>query len=84
MDAILQPPRAYEHWLAQYKRVWRGTVGTSLVNPILYVTALGVGLGTIVDETQNAPGGVLYLDFVAPGFSAAAAMQTARPSRAGR
>jgi lipooligosaccharide transport system permease protein len=77
MDAVLQPLRAYEHWLAQYRRVWRGTIGTSLVNPILYVTALGVGLGTIVDKTQNTPGGVPYLDFVAPGLLAAAAMQTA-------
>jgi lipooligosaccharide transport system permease protein len=77
MDSILQPLRAYEHWLAQYKRVWRGTLGTSLVNPILYLTALGIGLGTLVDKTQNAPGGVPYLDFVAPGLLAAAAMQTA-------
>ena len=67
MDSVLQPLRAYEHWLAQYRRVWRGTIGTSLVNPILYVTALGVGLGTIVDQTQNTPGGVPYLDYVAPG-----------------
>jgi lipooligosaccharide transport system permease protein len=77
MESVLQPLRAYEHWLAQYKRVWRGTIGTSLVNPVLYVTALGVGLGTIVDQTQNAPGGVPYLDYVAPGLLAAAAMQTA-------
>ena len=33
VDGVLQPLRAYEHWLAQYKRVWRGTIGTSLVNP---------------------------------------------------
>lgn len=77
MDSVLQPLRAYEHWLAQYKRVWRGTIGTSLVNPVLYVTALGVGLGTIVDQTQNAPAGVPYLSYVAPGLLAAAAMQTA-------
>jgi lipooligosaccharide transport system permease protein len=77
MDSVVQPLRAYEHWLAQYKRVWRGTIGTSLVNPILYVTALGVGLGTIVDQTANPPGGVPYLDYVAPGLLAAAAMQTA-------
>jgi lipooligosaccharide transport system permease protein len=77
MDGVLQPLRAYEHWLAQYRRVWRGTIGTSLVNPVLYVTALGVGLGTIVDQTQNTPGGVPYLDYVAPGLLAAAAMQTA-------
>ena len=77
MDGILQPLRAYEHWLAQYKRVWRGTVGTSLVNPLLYLAAMGVGLGTIVDRSQNAPAGVPYLDFIAPGLLAAAAMQTA-------
>lgn len=77
MQGLVQPLRAYEHWLAQYKRVWRGTIGTSLVNPLLYLTALGVGLGTLVDKTQNAPGGVPYLDFVAPGLLAAAAMQTA-------
>jgi lipooligosaccharide transport system permease protein len=77
MDGILQPLRAYEHWLAQYKRVWRGTVGTSLVNPLLYLAAMGVGLGTIVDKSSNAPAGVPYLDFIAPGLLAAAAMQTA-------
>ncbi len=77
MDGILQPLRAYEHWLAQYKRVWRGTIGTSLVNPLLYLAALGVGLGTIVDKSPNAPSGVPYLDFIAPGLLATAAMQTA-------
>jgi lipooligosaccharide transport system permease protein len=77
MDGVLQPLRAYEHWLAQYKRVWRGTIGTSLINPLLYLTALGVGLGTIVDRSPNAPAGVPYLDFIAPGLLAAAAMQTA-------
>ena len=77
MESLVQPLRAYEHWLAQYKRVWRGTVGTSLVNPLLYLAALGVGLGTIVDRSQNTPAGVPYLDFIAPGLLAAAAMQTA-------
>jgi lipooligosaccharide transport system permease protein len=77
VEGILQPLRAYEHWLAQYKRVWRGTLGTSLINPLLYLAALGVGLGTIVDRSQNAPAGVPYLDFIAPGLLAAAAMQTA-------
>jgi lipooligosaccharide transport system permease protein len=77
VDGLVQPLRAYEHWLAQYKRVWRGTVGTSLLNPLLYLAALGVGLGSIVDESANAPAGVPYLDYIAPGLLAAAAMQTA-------
>jgi lipooligosaccharide transport system permease protein len=70
MNGILQPLRAYEHWLAQYKRVWRGTIGTSLVNPLLYLAALGVGLGTIVDKSPNAPAGVPYLDYIAPVMGA--------------
>jgi len=77
MESVVQPLRAYEHWLAQYRRVWRGTVGTSLLNPILFLAALGIGLGTLVDRSPNAPAGVPYLDYVAPGLLAAAAMQTA-------
>ncbi|HZG36422.1 MAG TPA: ABC transporter permease [Gaiellaceae bacterium] len=77
MHALVGPVRAYEHWLAQYRRVWRGTIGTSLLNPILFLAAMGIGLGTLVDASPNAPEGVRYLDFVAPGLLAAAAMQTA-------
>jgi lipooligosaccharide transport system permease protein len=77
MDGVLQPLRAYEHWLAQYKRVWRGTIGTSLVNPLLYLAALGVGLGTIVDRSANAPAGRDEVEVGHPGLLAAAAMQTA-------
>ena len=39
---------------------------------------MGVGLGSLVDKTQNgASAACRYLDFVAPGLLAAAAMQTA-------
>jgi lipooligosaccharide transport system permease protein len=69
--------RSYEFWLAQYRRVWRGTVVTSLVNPIFYLAALGVGLGTLVNRTNSLPGGVSYLEYVAPGMLAATAMQVA-------
>ncbi|HWH06124.1 MAG TPA: hypothetical protein VNT23_06780, partial [Gaiellaceae bacterium] len=70
-EAVVGPVRSYEHWLAQYRRVWRGTVGTSLLNPILFLAAMGIGLGTLVDASPNAPAGVRYLDFVAPGLLAA-------------
>jgi lipooligosaccharide transport system permease protein len=66
--------RAYEYWLAVYRRVWRGTVMTSVLNPVLYLAAMGVGLGTIVKKQQL---GLPYLDFVAPGLLAAVAMQVA-------
>src|SRR5919197_2854472 len=69
---------AFEFWLAQYKRVWRGTVVTSLVNPVLYLAALGIGLGTLVNRTDEGalPCGS-YLHYVSPGLLAAATMQVA-------
>ena len=64
--------RAYEYWLTVYRRVWRGTVMTSILNPVLYLTALGVGLGKLVNRGAH-PLGIPYLDFVAPGMLAAVA-----------
>jgi lipooligosaccharide transport system permease protein len=66
--------RAYEFWLLSYRRVWRGTLASSVLNPVLYLTALGVGLGTVVNKGAH-PLGVPYLTYVAPGLLAAVAMQ---------
>jgi lipooligosaccharide transport system permease protein len=67
--------RSYEFWLAYYRRVWRGSVVSSIVNPVFYLAALGIGLGTLVNKSSAPPGGVTYAHFVAPGLLAAAAMQ---------
>jgi lipooligosaccharide transport system permease protein len=67
--------RSFEFWFAQYRRIWRGTIVTSVVNPVFYLGALGVGLGTLVNKSSAPPGGVTYAHFVAPGLLAAAAMQ---------
>lgn len=50
---------------------------TSFLNPVLYLLAMGVGLGTLVDA--NLPDdleGISYLTFLAPGLLVATAMQT--------
>jgi lipooligosaccharide transport system permease protein len=77
MSSLALPLRVYEFWLVQYRRAWRGTVITSVINPVFYLGALGVGLGSIVNKSGGQPLGVPYLDFVAPGMLAAAAMQIA-------
>jgi lipooligosaccharide transport system permease protein len=69
--------RSYEFWWTFYRRTWRGSLATSLVNPVFYLTAIGVGLGTLVNKSTSTPGGVEYLAFVAPGVLAATAMQVA-------
>jgi len=77
MNALAPSLRVYEFWLLQYRRVWRATVIGSVVNPVLYLGALGVGLGTLVNRAGGQPLGVSYIDFVAPGMLAATAMQIA-------
>jgi len=74
MTALAFPLRVYEYWLLQYKRTWRGTAITSVVNPVFYLGALGVGLGTLVNKSSGESLGVPYIDFVAPGLLAATAM----------
>ena len=61
-----------------YRRSWRGTVLTTWLRPILFLLAMGVGLGSLIDQDiDQALGGGGYLAFLAPGLMAASAMQTA-------
>lgn len=74
MTAIRGPIRVVEHELLGYKRTWRGTAISSFVNPLLFLTAMGVGLGSLVDSGEGDLG-IPYLTFVATGLMAASAMQ---------
>ena len=69
--------RPLEFFLTQYRRVWRGSAITTVVTPVVYLLALGVGLGVFIDRSANLPAGTSYLEFVAPGLMAATAMQIA-------
>jgi lipooligosaccharide transport system permease protein len=61
-----------------YRRVWRGSVCSSFLQPTLFLIAMGLGLGAMIDATAAAlPGGVSYAEFLAPGLLAATAMQAA-------
>jgi lipooligosaccharide transport system permease protein len=77
MSALALPLRVYEFWLMQYRRIWRATVIGSVINPVFYLGALGVGIGTLVNRTGGESLGMPYIDFVAPGLLAATAMQIA-------
>jgi len=61
-----------------YRRTWRGSVISAFLNPVLFLLAMGVGLGQLVDEgSGTATLDLPYLTFLAPGLLAATAMQTA-------
>ena len=69
--------RHLEHQLIVYRRVWRGTAFSTLLSPILFLSAMGLALGSFMPGGVTRFGGVSYLAFLAPGLVAAQAMQTA-------
>lgn len=67
-----------EHQLFGFRRTWRGGVFSTFLAPVLFLAAMGLGLGTFVDQSDSdALGGVAYLAFLAPGLLASQAMQVA-------
>jgi lipooligosaccharide transport system permease protein len=80
MTSLAQPRstigRVFEHRFLQYRRTFRASIFTSFLSPLMFLTAMGIGLGAYVADTA-ALGGVPYLVFLAPGLLAATAMQTA-------
>jgi lipooligosaccharide transport system permease protein len=64
--------RSMRYWMYQYKRTWRGSITTSFLFPVLYLSAMGLALGSLIKRPVE---GVRFLDFLAPGLLASTAMQ---------
>ncbi len=68
---------AFRCWLTVYRRIWRSSVWSSVLGPVFYLGAMGLGLGSLVNKHGTASlGGVSYLAFVAPAILASSAMNT--------
>ena len=70
--------RVFEHRYLQYRRSFRATLFSSFLTPVLFLAAMGLGLGGYVDQGADASlEGLSYLAFLAPGLLAATCMQSA-------
>jgi lipooligosaccharide transport system permease protein len=72
--------RVFETRALQYRRTFRASIFSSFLSPVLFLIAMGIGLGTYVDRSGSAAsalGGLSYLQFLAPGLLAATTMQAA-------
>jgi lipooligosaccharide transport system permease protein len=67
--------RATLYFGYQYKRTWHSSIVTSFLIPILYLTSMGVALGSLIDKHSHGVGGVSYIAFLAPGLLAGTCMQ---------
>lgn len=66
--------RMWQRDLTLYRRSWKVNVLPNFFEPLLYLVAIGLGLGLYVGRQI---GDVPYIDFIAPGLVAAAAMNGA-------
>lgn len=64
------------NWLV-YRRLWHRSLAFGFLQPVLFLTAMGLGLGALIGTDTAAFGGVEYVDWLGPGLMAAMAMQTA-------
>ena len=69
--------RAVEREMRVFSKLWRGTIFSTFLSPVLFLLAMGVGVGGMVNERSGGVDGLDYLAFIVPGIMAASAMQTA-------
>jgi len=65
--------KAYRVWqrnLTVYTKRYKSSLVLNFVDPVLYLVALGFGLGSFVKEINGAP----YIKFLAPGLIASSSM----------
>lgn len=65
--------RAFRVWQRNatvYKKLYRSSLALNFFEPMLYILALGYGLGGFIKQIQ----GVSYLEFIAPGIVMSSAM----------
>ena len=70
------PRLAAAVWLRNarvFSKLWHGALLPTFLDPLLYLLAMGFGLGTYVARINGVP----YKDFIAPGLIASAAMWSA-------
>ena len=72
------PVRYLEHELTVYRRLWRSSLVSSFLSPVLFLAAIGGTVGKAIDRHGVGHfGGATYIEWLAPGLMAANAMQVA-------
>jgi len=78
MTVVAASGRVWQrNWLV-YRRLWHRSLAFGFLQPVLFLTAMGIGIGALLTPASlEAFGGVEYIHWLGPGLLAAMAMQTA-------
>lgn len=78
MTVLAAPGRVWQRNFLVYRRLWHRSLAFGFLQPVLFLTAMGIGVGALLSrQSLEAFGGVPYLDWLGPGLVSAMAMQTA-------
>lgn len=68
-----------EHWLRSMRAYLGSVFGVGIAQPVLYLLAMGIGLGVVVDNATDTDAalGMSYLTFIAPALLLSAALSSA-------
>jgi lipooligosaccharide transport system permease protein len=62
--------RVLQRHFTVYTKLYKSSIALNFVEPVLYLSALGLGLGAFVKEINGLP----YIKFIAPGIIASSSM----------
>jgi lipooligosaccharide transport system permease protein len=62
--------RVWQRHLTVYTKLYKSSIALNFVEPVLYLAALGLGLGAFVHQINGVP----YIQFIAPGIIASSSM----------
>jgi len=75
---VLASGRVWQRNFLVYKRLWHRSIAFGFLQPVLFLTAMGIGVGALMSNQDLAAfGGVPYIDWLGPGLLSAMSMQTA-------
>ncbi len=62
--------RVWQRHFTVYTKLYKSSIALNFFEPVLYLAALGLGLGAFVKEINGMP----YINFIAPGIIASSSM----------
>ena len=78
MTVLAASGRIWQRNFLVYRRLWHRSIAFGFLQPVLFLTAMGIGVGALMsNQDLSAFGGVPYIDWLGPGLLSAMAMQTA-------
>jgi lipooligosaccharide transport system permease protein len=67
----------FAYFFTVYRRTWRGSIIGRFLSPLFFLLAMGVGLGSLVNDRVGGVDGLPYLQFVVPAIVATQTMWVA-------